>query len=161
MTKLVLLTDGTGQDGSGDITNVAKLQDYLSNDDESGQYVCYSPGVGTRLRERCGRGRRTLRSCRRNIRLSGIRAWSRIIRSMTRRTRRGTSSMPRWRRRKRALCLAGGWGAIGTRICRIRLLQRWNWLGNCLIVGGTLPQAPAGGVYQEGWRNETGGLFRG
>ena len=52
MTKLVLLTDGTGQDGSGDITNVAKLQDYLSNDDESGQYVCYSPGVGTRLGEK-------------------------------------------------------------------------------------------------------------
>lgn len=52
MTKLVLLTDGTGQDGSGDITNVAKLQDYLSNDDESEQYVCYSPGVGTRLGEK-------------------------------------------------------------------------------------------------------------
>jgi len=52
MTKLVLLTDGTGQDGTGEITNVAQLQKYLANGNEYDQYVCYSPGVGTRLGEK-------------------------------------------------------------------------------------------------------------
>lgn len=52
MYKFVLLTDGTGQDGTGEITNVSKLQQYLANGALTNQFVRYSPGVGTRLGEK-------------------------------------------------------------------------------------------------------------
>ena len=51
MTRLVLLTDGTGQDGTDERTNVAQIEDLLSNGDSRNQYLNYSPGVGTRIGE--------------------------------------------------------------------------------------------------------------
>lgn len=48
MHRLIVLTDGTGKDGSdgGGRTNVNLLQDFLKNDDN--QTVNYFPGLGTR-----------------------------------------------------------------------------------------------------------------
>lgn len=49
MIRLILLTDGTGQDGNKAITNVSRLLDFLVNGEE--QYCSYSPGVGTSIAE--------------------------------------------------------------------------------------------------------------
>ena len=50
MIRLVLQTDGTGQDGNDAVTNVARLSDFLT-DGEDDQYCSYSPGVGTCIGE--------------------------------------------------------------------------------------------------------------
>lgn len=48
MIRLVLQTDGTGQDGNNAITNVSRLSDFLINGEED-QFCSYSPGVGTSI----------------------------------------------------------------------------------------------------------------
>lgn len=50
MIRLVLQTDGTGQDGNDAITNVSRLSDFLK-DGEDDQHCSYSPGVGTCIGE--------------------------------------------------------------------------------------------------------------
>lgn len=50
MIRLVLQTDGTGQDGNDAITNVSRLSDFLA-DGEDDQHCSYSPGVGTCIGE--------------------------------------------------------------------------------------------------------------
>lgn len=50
MIRLIVQTDGTGQDGNDAITNVARLNDFLV-DGEDNQYCSYSPGVGTSIGE--------------------------------------------------------------------------------------------------------------
>ena len=55
MIRLVLLTDGTGQDGNADKTNVAQLCDYLENG-ENDQHCMYHVGVGTNLGEEVSGG---------------------------------------------------------------------------------------------------------
>ena len=55
MIRLVLLTDGTGQDGNADKTNVAQLCDYLENG-ENDQHCIYHVGVGTNLGEEVSGG---------------------------------------------------------------------------------------------------------
>lgn len=50
MIRLVLQTDGTGQDGNVQVTNVARLSEFLT-DKENDQYCSYCPGVGTSIGE--------------------------------------------------------------------------------------------------------------
>ena len=50
MIRLVLQTDGTGQDGNAQVTNVARLSEFLT-DKENDQYCSCCPGVGTSIGE--------------------------------------------------------------------------------------------------------------
>ena len=55
MIRLVLQTDGTGQDGNAQVTNVARLSEFLT-DRENDQYCSYCPGVGTSIGEELADG---------------------------------------------------------------------------------------------------------
>lgn len=48
MIRLIVLTDGTGQDGNTEITNVSNLYNFLV-DGDSDQFCNYSQGVGTSI----------------------------------------------------------------------------------------------------------------